>query len=222
MLELFPHVRATTEMVVHSHSFLRKQPDFPFFLRPLGHMQLDNSMPHIAHSYSNCRANFKPDYSFLVFKVHCPFALGRIWLVLWSINCWWHYNHFTYLSCMQKLHSMQVSNEYYHQYHHHHQLYNPGWALASPSNENTYNQMCAYIQGSPVEIQTPPHWNLSCHDMSTSGTVLSSSSSSSSHWSYSLDVPSVASLLHSVCCLGFHVVTSTYCTDFCENSYLVL
>jgi len=59
MLELFPHVRETTEMVARPHGFLRKQPDFPFFLRPLGHMQSDKSMLHIAHSYSHCRANCK-------------------------------------------------------------------------------------------------------------------------------------------------------------------
>ena len=55
-------------MVVRPHSFLRKQPAFPFSIRPLGHIQSGNSMLHIAHSYSHCRANFTIDYSFLVFK----------------------------------------------------------------------------------------------------------------------------------------------------------
>ena len=49
-------------------------------------LQLDKIMLHIADFYSYCRANFKVDYSFLIFKVHCPFALGRTWLVLGSIN----------------------------------------------------------------------------------------------------------------------------------------
>jgi len=80
-----------------------------------------------------------------------------------------------------------------------------------------------YIQSSPVEIQTPPHWNLNCHNMSTSGTVIITITilivilvlqpGSSLH------LPIVASPLHSVHCLGFPVVTSTSFKAFFSTLY---